>query len=133
MDANELYELIPAVYRLRDAAEGEPLRALVSAPRAQQRQSERERGALCRRPAWADFSGALRERLGTRGIGVRERLRRSGNRLKPLGESRRRARCHDARCQRGAQRQRAPCEQLREDGARSRGRGGVDTLHYTAP
>ncbi|MCC7362765.1 MAG: hypothetical protein IT303_00190 [Dehalococcoidia bacterium] len=30
MDADELYELLPAIYRLRDAAAGEPLRALVA-------------------------------------------------------------------------------------------------------
>lgn len=29
MDANQLYELLPAIYRLRDAEQGEPLRALV--------------------------------------------------------------------------------------------------------
>src|SRR3954470_11307992 len=29
MDAQQLYELLPAIYRLRDAEGGEPLRALV--------------------------------------------------------------------------------------------------------
>jgi hypothetical protein len=29
MDANQLYELLPAIYRLRDAEQGEPLRALL--------------------------------------------------------------------------------------------------------